>query len=311
MMILAELEKKLETHAERTKKAIEPSFDIENGEMIMKTNKKRAKIVLLLCAAVALILGTTVFAAYKYLSARQAAVLMGDDKLAECFEGSEAQSETVTDGKYCATVLGIVSGENLSKFESSAWEVFPERTYAVVAIERADKTDMTYDDEVLVTPLIEGLEPWKYNVFTMNGGYQAIIKDGVLYRIVEFDSIEYFADRHVYLAVLSDTFYDNAAFDYDEKTGLITENKAYEGTNILFDLKLDKQKANPAAAEKYLKTLKEQQESGAESENEAEINDGGNEVEITINSDMTVTSNEPILEENEEAEIKINPDFSA
>ncbi len=51
----------------------------------------------------------------------------------------------------------------------------------------------------------------------MNGGYTADITDGVLYRIIEFDSIEFFADRKVYMAILSDMFVDSKAYSFDEK----------------------------------------------------------------------------------------------
>ena len=111
---------------------------------------------------------------------------------------------------------------------------------------------MTYDDEILVTPLIEGLKPWQYNIYTMDGGRQSKIIDGVLYTIVEFDSVEYFADRHIYLAVLDQTFYTTEAYNYDEKTGVISVNEGYNGTNILFELKVDKSKANPNKAAEYL-----------------------------------------------------------
>ncbi len=60
---------------------------------------------------------------------------------------------------------------------------------------------MTFDDSILILPLIDGLKPWEYNIYTMHGIYGAQITDGVLYRIIEFDSIGCFADRNVYMAV--------------------------------------------------------------------------------------------------------------
>ena len=163
-----------------------------------------------------------------------------------------------------ANVLGIASGENLSKFESSSWELFPEKTYAVVAVEKTDGSPMSFDDQILVTPLIEGLRPWEYNIFTMNGGYTADIIDGVLYRIIEFDNIEYFADRNVYIAVLSEAFPDNTAYSFDETTGAIAPKDDYNGTNILIKLELDKSKADPKKAMEYLNKLNEDMSDGGE-----------------------------------------------
>lgn len=233
---------------------------IENFHREEKENIIMIRKTIAIAACIALVGVSTVFAAYKYLSAEQLAYELGDNKLAEIFNNKEdnfiQQGETI--GDYKAAIIDITSGKNISDFKSSSWDIHPERTYAVVAVEKTDGTEMTYDDEILVTPLIEGLEPWKYNIFTMNGGYCADIIDGVLYRIIEFDNIEYFADRNIYIAVLNNVFYDNDAYNYDEKTGLITRNNDYEGTNILFNLNIDKSKANPQKAEEYIKEIEDE-----------------------------------------------------
>lgn len=78
---------------------------------------------------------------------------------------------------------------------------------------------------------------------------------GVLYRIIEFDSIELFADRSIYMAVLSDMFINNRAYSYDEETGAIAPREDYGGTNLLIKLKLDKSKAVPARATEYPEKL--------------------------------------------------------
>lgn len=217
------------------------------------------KKIIVIAACITLVCVSTAFAAYKYLSAEQIAYKLGDNKLAAIFNNKDnnfiQQSETI--GNYKATIIDITSGKNISDFKSSSWDIHPEITYAVVAVEKADGTEMTYDDEILVTPLIEGLEPWMYNIFTMNGGYRADLIDGVLYRIIEFDNIEYFADRNIYIAVLNNVFYDTNAYNYDAKTGLITRNNNYEGTNILFNLNIDKSKANPQKAEEYIKEIED------------------------------------------------------
>lgn len=254
---MLELEKRLRKHAEITKSAMHSPFDEERKESIMTKKTHNIKKIAVLAAAALCIIGTTVFAAYHLLSAKEVASSLGDSKLAEYFDKQGNVSETVTDGDYKATVLGITSGENLSDFKSSSWEIFSERTYAVVAVEKTDGTAMTYDDEILVTPLIQGLKPWQYNIFTMNGGYTADIIDGVLYRIIEFDSIEYFADRDVYIAVLSQPFLNNTSYAFDETTGEISPKDDFNGTNILIKLNLDKSKADPQKAQEYLDKLNE------------------------------------------------------
>lgn len=232
---------------------------IENFHRKEKENIIMIKKIIAIAACITLVCVSTAFAAYKYLSAEQIAYKLGDNKLAAIFNNKDdnfiQQSETI--GNYKATIIDITSGKNISDFKSSSWDIHPEITYAVVAVEKADGTEMTYDEEILVTPLIEGLEPWMYNIFTMNGGYRADLIDGVLYRIIEFDNIEYFADRNIYIAVLNNVFYDTNAYNYDAKTGLITRNNNYEGTNILFNLNIDKSKANPQKAEEYIKEIED------------------------------------------------------
>lgn len=254
-MTMSELENRLIKHAETTKALMNSPFENETEEFIMEKKNYSIKRIAIIAAAVICVIGTSVFAAFRFLSAGEVASKLGDSKLAQYFTEQGTVSDTVCDGDYKATVLGITSGENLSSFKSSSWEVFGERTYAVVAIEKTDGSAMTFDDDILATPLIQGLNPMKYNIFTMNGGYTADITDGVLYRIIEFDSVEYFADRDVYMAILSESFMNNTAYSFDEATGEISANDKYDGTNILIKLNLDKSKANPQKAKEYLDKL--------------------------------------------------------
>lgn len=277
-MSITELEEKMCEHARVVKEHIDVNFNIEAEEKFMKKNQKFGRIAVLVAAAVCLI-GTSAFAAYRYLSAGDVADRLGDSELAKYFD-EDAFSETVTDGDYSATVLGIATGEGLSKFESSAWELFPERTYAVVAVERSDGGDMSFDDEILVSPLIEGYAPWNLNIMTMHGGYSANIIDGVLYRIIELDSVECFADRNVYMAVVSETFLNNKPFAFDEETGEISPKEDYDGTNILIKLNLDPDKADSKKAEEYLERLFSGDEESADEEIAAP--EGGEETKLVI-----------------------------
>ena len=271
---LQELEKRLEVHANRMKCTVAPPFSIDEtideideilekqqkeSEVIPmtleKTTKKSLKTILL-AAAFVCALSATAFAAYQYLTAGEVADRLGDKKLAAELGGSSFAPQTMTDGDYQATVLGVVSGENISDFQPDTWEVSPGNTYAVVAVEKIDGTPMTFDDEILVTPLIQGQTPWQYNIFTMHSGSaQMQIVDGVLYRVVEFDDIQCFADREVYLAVLGEPFISNASYEMDENSGIIMPKADYDGCNILFTLPLDPAKADPAKAEQILKAI--------------------------------------------------------
>lgn len=295
-MEISELENRLTKHAEVTKSVMRSPFDNERNEFIMTKKNHNIKKIAILAAATICLIGTTVFAAYHLMSAKDLANRLGDSKLAQYFDAQGTISDTITDGAYKATVLGITSGENLSDFKSSSWDIFSERTYAVVAVEKADGSDMSYEDEILVTPLIQGLKPWQYNIFTMNGGYTADIIDGVLYRIIEFDSIEYFADREVYMAILSDSFLNNTSYAFDEATGKISPKETFDGTNILIKLNLDKAKANPQKAQEYLNTLNEK----VKTSDDAPDADGyiitpeseNTEIEIYENNEFHVDTNE-------------------
>lgn len=63
-----------------------------------------------------------------------------------------------------------------------------------------------------------------------------------------------FADRGFYLAVISDV---NAfgAFDYNFDSGEITPKADYDGVNVIFNLPIDKKKANPEKAQQFLDEL--------------------------------------------------------
>ena len=256
-MKLNEFEKCLQEHAKSIKNTMATPFAIRMEEITMTKKKFNLKKSILLAAAIICIIGTTVFAAIHFLTPEEVAQNFGDFKLADSFKDSNHDIKTLTDGKYNASLLGVVSGGNLSDFKGSAWDIIPERTYAVVAVEKTDKTPMTIGEPIMVTPLIQGLKPWEYNIAAMHGSYTENVIDGVLYRIIEMDSIECFADQKIYMAVTDSMFISNEHFAIDENSGEITAKEEYRGTNILFELVVDKSKANPEKAAQYLIELKE------------------------------------------------------
>ena len=247
-----------------------PSYELNQSiknsieEHIMQKNVRKLIPIPLLVILLTLLMSFSVYAAWKILSPEEIAQELGDKGLAIAFQSEDATviNETICSGGYNISFLGIVSGKDLSDFKGSAHEIYPNRTYAVVAIAKEDGSPMpsTSDDEYgetpfFISPLIKGEKPWWCNIVTMNGSYSELVADGIMYRLIECDDIEIFADRELYLCVSSTTFYSKEAYNYNEETGDISPNLEFDGINILFDLPLDPSKADPEKAEKYLQDL--------------------------------------------------------
>lgn len=235
-------------------------------------NLKKAKSIPAAAVAAAIILGAgsvTAYASWKYLAPEKVTERFHDTKLTDAFLGEDAVliQEEQTIGRYRVTLIGIVSGEDLSQYQhTSNGTLQTDRTYCVTAIEYADGTPMpdTTDDayadlSFFVSPFIKGYHPADYNTVTMRGSYSEFTENGILYRLTECDNVEIFADRGLYLGVTDSTFYNPKAYTYDQTTGEISRNEAYDGLNALFQLPIDASKADPAAAANYLNVLEEQE----------------------------------------------------
>lgn len=234
-----------------------------------KQMKHQRRIPAAVAAAVCVVLlgSVTVVAARRYFSPAEIAVEFEDDTLAKAFsgEGAVLVNQTQESGGYRITLLGSVAGKNISDYmiTDDKGVVEEDKIYTVVAIERADGTPMPdtssddYDKEPLyVSHYIRGLDPNQYSLQSMGGGYSTAVRDGVMYRMMEMDNIEIFADKGIYVGVSSGTFYDAQAYRFDEGSGEISPNTGYQGVNALFTLPVDKSKADSAAAEAYLKELR-------------------------------------------------------
>lgn len=218
-------------------------------------------ICLLVCSG-------TVYAAYHLLSAGEAALKLGDEKLADKF--SELSHDVVfqENGTFRSAYLGEVSGKNLSQYEIDAEE---EKTYFVMAIERIDGQKITYEDNnILVSPFVRGIAPWQFNIFFMGGASTGQIIDDVLYMIYDCGNLELFADKGVYLGV-TDGVPSVESYQYDPQTGIISRNTEYGGLNLLFELELDPSRANPQKAEEYLQSLGVMDSEGESMEDEPDI----------------------------------------
>lgn len=194
----------------------------------------------LVAAAVAAALSVTAYAAVVLLRPQDVARQAGNRALAAAFERGEAitVNETKTVGDYAVTLMGLAGGESLSQVEGLESEVAQDKTYAVLAYARTDGEAIEEDvPDLTVTPLVEGYAPWRLNAWTLEGGGATFAQEGVLYYLLECDSVEPFADHTVYLAVYPGTHVPPSAetFRFDQETGAITP----KGDTALFILPLD------------------------------------------------------------------------
>ncbi|SHH55107.1 hypothetical protein SAMN02745823_00258 [Sporobacter termitidis DSM 10068] len=226
----------------------------------MKKSVIRHSFSAAVIAVIVFVFATTAFAAWYFLSPSDVADRLESPALAEAFRSNDALlvNETKSQGGYDVTFLGIVSGKGLTALDSA---VDTAKSYAVVAIAKQDGSMPDTSDEdfdnvpFFVSPLIKGQKPWLYNIASMNGGYSACVADGVMYRLIDCDSLEMFADRGLELIVSSTDFYSTEAYNYDEASGLVAPNPDFEGVNLVFDLPLDPTKGDFEKARQYLDTL--------------------------------------------------------
>lgn len=248
----------------------------------MKSTKKS-----LVAAAVAvciLFIGCgTAIAAYRYLSAKSTAKLLGSEELAGCFEESEIVS-TCEDGAYRFIYLGNASVKLKDLFVSNADTA---STYVALAIERLDGKPITEDETFVASPLIQGLDPFKYNIYTMSGGATWKEKDGIKYMILAVDTIEMFADRTIYLAITTGPDY-KTGYVFDEATGEISANPDFDGINALFEMEIDAGKADVRAQEEYLKQFGQDEE--AEEVKQEEVKQEEEALEIPLTSEDAIVN---------------------
>ena len=129
-------------------------------DMRNKTHRKKMPAVVLAAAAVLFVGSLTTAAAWKYLTPDKVAEEVEDQGLAAAFQGKDAVSinESQEYGNYRITLLGIVSGKNLSKYVNSddkTGDINDDRTYVVTAIENIDGSPRprTSDDDYGKEPI--------------------------------------------------------------------------------------------------------------------------------------------------------------
>lgn len=217
----------------------------ERSSMKVKHFKKTALIAAVLAVAV-----MATAAAVNLLHPAQVAEYMGHSELADAFNSEDAilLNESKEFGDFTVTLMGVTSGAHLSDVYEDA---DASRSYIVAAMSRTDGEAIDYDglQNIMVTPLVSGYQPWEVNNFTLGGGYQSVIADGMrtAYYIFECESLEVFADHTIYLAC-----YEGMAPSSDmlqmAQNGSISFLDSYAGPHALFTLPLDPAKANPEKA---------------------------------------------------------------
>ena len=262
-------------------------YVVENGRTVETVSFRRGRKMAAACmlAAATVLLSVTGYAAWKYLSPATVAENLGDRKLSEQFEKSEGM--IVGDvkqiyGGYAVTLLGVITGENLSDYPyfTDGVEV-TGRCFAVVAIERTDGTPMPktsdegYGDiSFFVSAYAKGYDPAKVNIATLDGCYSDFVEDGILYRLVECDDVSNLADCVTYVGVTDRDFYDPDAYGYDPETGEMIRNTNYKGMNALFEIEVQKQRDDQKTKE-VLESLKQKGiVINAPTKNVTEVDDG-------------------------------------
>ncbi len=131
-----------------------------------------------------------------------------------------------------------------------------DHTYSVLALRRLDGEPLeneTFDfGGYVMTPLVAGCSPAAVNNWTLEAFAQGFAKDGAYYYLLDTQSIEMFADRTVYMAFYEGFVPNNTIFTVADD-GTIAFCDDFAGIHALFTLPLDSAKADPAAAEAFLK----------------------------------------------------------
>lgn len=231
-------------------------------QSVIRWNIRKMAAVAALAITVVAVSGGTVYAAWKYLNPKEAATEVGDQKLADAFgdRGAAIEHECQTENGYKVTMLGVVSGKNISDnlITDDNGTILEDRSYIVTAFAKEDGTafEESEDNKVgqfYVSPYIKGQDPAKVNIYHMDGVCHSFIKNGIYYRILECNDLEIFADQGVYLGVCDKELDEVNAYRYNKTTGEITVNKDYDGLNMLFEVPMDKSKADESAAQEKIK----------------------------------------------------------
>ena len=237
---------------------------IEQKEKDIMKKSKVGRLSMVAVVLTVMILTTSAFAAWHFLRPSEVIDLTGDSALSAAFESGNAINinQSITSGEHIFTLLAVASGEDITAHPiySSGGGILSDRTYAVLAIQNTDGSPMPSPDDdayepFMVSPFVRGINPWQANIFTMDGGQHAMVVDGILYIVIDFNDVTMFADRGVYLGVNAGGFSAFAlmdAFMFNEQTGEITVNPYASRTTVIFEIPFDPSLADPERAQQFL-----------------------------------------------------------
>jgi len=226
-------------------------------------NKATARRSFVAIVAAVVVLAMTACAAWQFLKPSDVASQLDDAALSAAFASKDSvkMKESITSGDYTYTLLGLVSGQDITNYPYYRNEkIRSDRTYVLLAIQRVDGSPILSTEEEGGVPFyasvyIKGERPWSVNIHAMNGGYSETILNGIVYRIVECDDITIFADRGLYFGVNPGVYYEEHAFVYDEQTGELKADSSNHLSSAVFDLPVDVSFANPERAQEYLDVM--------------------------------------------------------
>lgn len=201
-------------------------------------------------AALAAILTISAAAVVLWLTPSETAQMLDDPTLAQAFESEDAVilNQAVESGGYTFRLAGVVSGAGLSDYNQGLDE---SKTYVVASLSHTDGTPIEEAGfDFVFTPLVAGYQPHSVNTWTLGGGANAFVHEGVAYYLYELDSIEMFADRTVYFAMYEGFAPGPDTFAMAED-GSISFADDFEGPHALFTIPLDESKADPEAVAKF------------------------------------------------------------
>lgn len=220
----------------------------ERSSMKVKHFKKAALIAAVLAVAV-----MATAAAVNLLHPAQVAKYMGHPELADAFNSEDAilLNESTEFGDYTFTVMGVVNGTQLAGIYDEAEGT---HSYIVATMTRTDggviddRMDSVFQ-QVMVTPLISGYQPWDVNIFTLGGSLEATTghDQRTAFFIYDCENLDPFADHTIYLACYEGMAPSNDMLQLNQD-GSISFLDSYTEPHALFTLPLDSSKADPVKA---------------------------------------------------------------
>lgn len=217
-------------------------------ETIMINKRRPIKIAVITIAAM-LAFSISAFAVVALLHPSDIAKHFDKKDLATFFDENYFEPSTIEGEKYTVTFMGIAPGEEFYSYGEEESLVSENRTYAVIAVYRNDGKPLSAleDSPVQVIPVVDGYRP---SVLLSGISHERFSQDGVLYYIWDFTDLEILSDKNVRLM----------SFEGDFPTGILIQNEkgeivysdSYTGFKGVFELELDKSKADPKKAEQLL-----------------------------------------------------------